>query len=82
VFTNQPYKVYLCNAFWAAPNTGTDSRAGTIIHELSHFTVVAGTDDFAYGQTAARRLATKRPARAIMNADSHEYFSENTPRQD
>jgi peptidyl-Lys metalloendopeptidase len=81
VFTNQPYKVYLCNAFWAAPNTGTDSRAGTIIHELSHFTVVAGTDDFAYGQSAASRLATKKPARAIMNADSHEYFSENTPRQ-
>jgi len=58
VFVNQPYKIYLCNAFWAAPNTGTDSRAGTIIHELSHFTVVAGNDDFAYGQNDARRLAT------------------------
>jgi peptidyl-Lys metalloendopeptidase len=81
VFSNQPYKVFLCNAFWAAPNTGTDSRAGTIIHELSHFTVVAGTSDYAYGQTAARNLAVKKPARAIQNADSHEYFSENTPQQ-
>jgi hypothetical protein len=81
VFANQPYRVYLCNAFWAAPNTGTDSRAGTIVHELSHFTVLGGTSDFAYGQTAARRLAQQQPNRAVQNADSHEYFAENTPRQ-
>jgi peptidyl-Lys metalloendopeptidase len=81
VYSNQPYRVYLCNAFWAAPNTGTDSRAGTIVHELSHFTVVAGTSDYAYGQTAARSLARSNPSRAVRNADSHEYFSENTPQQ-
>lgn len=81
VYSNQPYRIYLCNAFWAAPNAGTDSRAGTIIHELSHFTVVAGTSDYAYGQTAARRLATSNPSRAVRNADSHEYFAENTPAQ-
>jgi len=81
VFSNQPYRVYLCNAFWAAPITGTDSRAGTIVHELSHFTVLGGTSDFAYGQTAARRLAQQQPTRAVQNADSHEYFAENTPRQ-
>jgi peptidyl-Lys metalloendopeptidase len=81
VFANAPYRIYLCNAFWAAPNTGTDSRAGTIIHEVSHFTVVAGTSDFAYGQTAARSLARSNPARAVRNADSHEYFAENTPFQ-
>jgi len=79
VYANQPYRVYLCNAFWAAPNTGTDSRAGTIIHEVSHFTVVAGTSDYAYGQSAARSLASS--ARAVRNADSHEYFAENTPAQ-
>jgi peptidyl-Lys metalloendopeptidase len=81
VYANEPYRVYLCNAFWAAPNTGTDSRAGTIIHEVSHFTVVAGTSDYAYGQTAARSLASSNPARAVRNADSHEYFAENTPFQ-
>lgn len=79
VYANAPYRIYLCNAFWAAPNTGTDSRAGTIIHEVSHFTVVAGTSDYAYGQSAARSLAISNPARAIRNADSHEYFAENTP---
>jgi len=81
VYSNQPYTIYLCNAFWSAPATGTDSKAGTLVHEMSHFTVVAGTSDYAYGQTAAKRLASTNPKRAIKNADSHEYFAENTPAQ-
>jgi len=81
VYPTQPYKIYLCNAFWSAPNTGTDSRAGTLVHEMSHFNVVAGTDDHAYGQTAAKNLARTNPKKAVDNADSHEYFSENTPAQ-
>jgi hypothetical protein len=79
VYPNQPYNIYLCGAFWAAPMTGTDSKAGTLIHEMSHFNVVAGTDDLAYGQTAARNLAINNPDGAVQNADSHEYFAENTP---
>jgi peptidyl-Lys metalloendopeptidase len=81
VYANQPYKIYVCNAFWSAPMTGTDSKAGTLIHEMSHFTVVAATDDWAYGQTAAKSLALSDPAKALDNADSHEYFAENTPAQ-
>ncbi|KAG8748302.1 hypothetical protein FRC10_007693 [Ceratobasidium sp. 414] len=79
VYPNQPGRVYLCSAFWSAPNTGTDSKAGTIIHEQSHFIVNGGTQDYAYGQSAAKSLAISNPARAIMNADSHEYFAENEP---
>lgn len=79
VYPDQAYTVHLCGAFWTAPNTGTDSRAGTLIHESSHFTVVAGTDDYAYGQTAAHNLALTNVAEAVMNADSHEYFAENNP---
>ena len=81
VYANQPYHVHLCGAFFAAPATGTDSKAGTLVHETSHFTVVAGTNDNAYGQTACKKLATKNPAKAIDNADSHEYFAENNPFQ-
>lgn len=81
VYPTQPYVVYLCNAYWAAPTSGTDSKGGTIVHELSHFNVVAGTDDLAYGQTNAKKLARKAK-RAIRNADSHEYFAENTPKLD
>ncbi|KAG8807722.1 hypothetical protein FRC19_006364, partial [Serendipita sp. 401] len=71
--------VYLCGAFWSTTTSGTDSRAGTIVHESSHFTANGGTQDYAYGQTNAKALAKSSPAKAIMNADSHEYFAENTP---
>tara|TARA_R110000737_G_scaffold71575_1_gene100078 strand:- start:1760 stop:2815 length:1056 start_codon:yes stop_codon:yes gene_type:complete len=81
VYPTQPYKVYLCNAFWSANEFGTDSRAGTIVHELSHFNAVAGTDDVVYGQSGAQSLATSDPDQALNNADSHEYFAENTPNQ-
>ena len=79
VYANQPYNVHLCNAFWNAPMTGTDSKGGTLVHEMSHFSVVADTDDHAYGQSACKSLATSSPTRALDNADSHEYFAENTP---
>ena len=89
VYPNDPYKIYVCNAFWAAPMTGTDSKAGTLIHEMSHFTVVADTNDWVYGQTGAHNLALNNPDRTSGNyalsppvpgnADSHEYFAENTP---
>ncbi|CEL61159.1 Peptidyl-Lys metalloendopeptidase OS=Grifola frondosa GN=MEP PE=1 SV=2 [Rhizoctonia solani AG-1 IB] len=72
-------EVYLCGAFWRAPMEGTDSKAGTIVHEASHFPEYAGTADHAYGQGACRDLARNDPNRAAMNADSHEYFAENQP---
>ena len=81
VYPSQPYIVYLCNAFWSAPNTGTDSKAGTLVHETSHFTAVASTDDWAYGQTACKSLAKSNTTKAVDNADSHEYFAENNPSQ-
>ena len=77
VFKNQPYNIHLCNAFWSAPQLGIDSKAGTLVHEMSHFTIVADTDDWAYGQSACRSLATSSPSRAVDNADSHEYFAES-----
>jgi len=79
VYPTQPYKIYVCKAFWSAPTTGTDSKAGTLVHEMSHFNVVASTDDNAYGQSACKNLAISNPTKALDNADSHEYFAENTP---
>lgn len=81
VYPSQPYKIYFCGAFWGAPRTGTDSQAGTIIHEVSHFNAVAGTDDHAYGHSGAKQLASSDVKKAIENADSYEYFAENTPYQ-
>lgn len=81
VYKNDHYQIYVCNLFWSAPLAGTDSKAGTLIHEMSHFTIVADTDDHAYGQSLARNLATNDPLQALDNADNHEYFAENTPFQ-
>ncbi len=81
VYPNQPYKIYVCGAFWSAPMTGTDSKGGTLVHEMMHFTVIAGTDDWAYGQTNAKALAISDPIKALNNSDNHEYFAENTPFQ-
>ena len=79
VYSNQPYKIFVCKAFWSAPMTGTDSKAGTLIHEMSHFSVVAGTQDYVYGQSLAANLAINDAYKALRNADNHEYFAENTP---
>lgn len=79
VYPNAPYEIHLCTVFWQAPTTGTDSKAGTIIHETSHFKVVASTDDYAYGHDACEALAISDPRKAVGNADSHEYFAENKP---
>ncbi|KAK0463699.1 peptidyl-Lys metalloendopeptidase [Desarmillaria tabescens] len=79
VYSDSFGTIYLCGAFWDAPTTGTDSMGGTLIHESSHFTIIAGTDDYVYGQSGAQSLAESNPDEAIFNADSHEYFAENNP---
>ncbi len=71
-----PYVITVCNAFWAAPTTGQDSRGGTLVHEMSHFNVNGGTDDWQYGASGCRTLASTNPNKAVDNADSHEYYCE------
>ncbi|KAG8904275.1 hypothetical protein FRB99_001978 [Tulasnella sp. 403] len=79
VYGDKPAYIYLCGSFWPAPLTGTDSKAGTIVHETSHFAVNGGTADNAYGQDDCKALAKQHPGKAVRNADSHEYFAENNP---
>jgi peptidyl-Lys metalloendopeptidase len=81
VYPNQPYKIYVCSVFWQAPMLGRDCKAGTLVHEMSHFTVVVGTNDYVYGATGAHNLALSDPAKAFMNADNHEYFAEDQKMQ-
>ncbi|KAJ7486761.1 peptidyl-Lys metalloendopeptidase [Mycena latifolia] len=81
VIANTYRVVHLCSMFWQVATTGTNSKGGTLVHESSHFTATAGTSDHAYGQTAAKALAKSNSAKAIANADSHEYFAENNPAQ-
>jgi peptidyl-Lys metalloendopeptidase len=76
VYPDEPFHIYLCELFWDSPTIGTDSQAGTLIHETSHFDIVAGNDDYAYGQSSCKRLASRDPGRAVYNADNYEYFAE------
>jgi Lysine-specific metallo-endopeptidase len=65
--------IWLCSAFWTAPPTGADSQAGTLVHEHSHAS--ASTDDNGYGEILCKKLAKDNPAKAVRNADSHEFFA-------
>ncbi|OLY91818.1 Lysine-specific metallo-endopeptidase [Cnuella takakiae] len=67
--------IWLCGLFWAAPPTGFDSKAGTVVHEHSHAS--ARTEDLIYRQDPCKELARTNPAKAIKNADNHEYFTED-----
>ncbi len=79
VYPDSQYQVYLCGAFWNSSRTGTDTQAGTLVHEVSHFTVVVGANDYAYGQEDAKTLAKNSPQKAINNAENYDYFAENNP---
>ncbi|MFT7835506.1 M35 family metallopeptidase [Saccharothrix sp. BKS2] len=68
--------VWLCPVFWRIEMTGLDSKAGTVVHELSH--AAAHTEDHVYGTEAALRLAEEEPGKAVRNADNYEYFAETT----
>ena len=72
----RPLTIHLCDMFWSAPNTGTDSRAGTLFHWLSQFSDLGSTGTRAYGQSNSHALP---PEQAIANSDNYEYFAENTP---
>ncbi|MFP5285099.1 MAG: M35 family metallo-endopeptidase, partial [Thermoanaerobaculia bacterium] len=76
VYKYSPYTIYLCGAYWNLGDKGYDTKAGTIVHEVSHFAVVADTSDYAYGTSACKTLAQNDPNKAIANADSYEYFGE------
>ncbi|KAF4623623.1 hypothetical protein D9613_001488 [Agrocybe pediades] len=79
VYGNQYGTIHLCPAFWTIHTVGTDSQAGTLIHEASHFDKNGGTDDIkgAYGLDGARSLARRRPDQAVKNAENHMFFAEN-----
>ncbi|KAK9773115.1 putative Deuterolysin metalloprotease [Seiridium cardinale] len=63
------------NGFWDFPEYSADctdfdyDMAGSILHESTH---LYGTDDYAYGPTAAKKLSA---AQAAANADTYEMYA-------
>jgi peptidyl-Lys metalloendopeptidase len=82
VYPDEFGMIYLCGAFWTAPTAGASSKAGTFVHESSHYTVNGATEDHVYGYDPCLALAISSPANATSNADNHEYFAENDPHMD
>lgn len=87
VWPDEPFVINLCPAFFRMPSIDgfgqrsqgfqNGTREGTIIHEVSHFTVIAGTDDECYSRRICSNMARIDPRRAIRNADSYQYFVED-----
>ena len=87
VYSDEPYLVHLCPSFFDLPGltalrpgdrrSAYGTREGTIVHELSHFLRVAGTEDYCYSRTECSRMAQEDTRRAIDNADSYQYFTED-----
>jgi len=71
--TDTTFTVYMCGLFWSRPA----ERVNTIVHEMSHFSSLGGTNDYAYGKAACMNLARSNPAQASRNADNICYFSES-----
>lgn len=65
------------NGFWDFPElasqcSGDDyDKAGSLLHEMTH---LYGTDDWAYGPTAAKALSATK---AAANADTYEMYAES-----
>ncbi len=87
VWPDKPFVINLCPGFFnmpavielhpGHPDFQNGSREGTIIHEVSHFTVIAGTEDECYSRRVCSNMARNDPRRAINNADSYQYFVED-----
>jgi len=79
--TDSTHTIYVCGVFWkvSANKCTIDSRPGTLVHEMSHFNDVGGTQDYSYGTSACQNLAKSDPAKAVRNADNYEYFAESCP---
>ena len=75
VYNADARTILYCDAFLNAHRLGKDSKAGIVVHEVSHLDV--GTADIDYGNDNAQRLAIDHPDEAATNADNYEYMAED-----
>lgn len=80
--TDENHTIYLGDQFWKSSSSGTDSTAGTLAHEMSHFIDIGGTKDgfpkpAIYGVTSSRKLAETNSELALKHADSFQYYLED-----
>jgi uncharacterized Zn-binding protein involved in type VI secretion len=71
------YIIYVDDLFWQAGRYGKNSKAGILIHELSHCRHIGKTEDHAYEEFGCLSLALHLPGKALENADNYEFFIES-----
>lgn len=69
---DKSHKINVGSLFFSSSNKGIDSKIGTIIHEISHFKNVLGTEDHAYGDD----ILDLNMIDSLKNADTLERFAE------
>lgn len=87
VYPNEPYLMHICPPFFTLPvlealrpgtrRSDNGTREGTMVHEISHFMRVANTEDYCYSRPECAQMARTDARRAIGNADSYQYFTED-----
>ena len=88
VYPDEAFVVNICPQYFELPTMLTDrpesgnmdngTREGTLIHEISHFIRVAATDDIWYSRTTCEAEAQTDPRSAVRNADTYQYFAEDS----
>jgi uncharacterized Zn-binding protein involved in type VI secretion len=73
---DKSYRIFLGDSFWQLRTTGRRSKAGVLIHELSHFKRIGDTKDHAYNEEGCLLLVKVDPVATLHNADSFEFFIE------
>ena len=81
VLREQPFLIRLGRSFFDAHDSGHSSKAGTLIHETTHFILAGASLDppkrTLYGVQPALKRAISKPADAQANAENIEYFVES-----
>lgn len=88
VYPDEAFVLNICPQYFELPtmisdrpdsgNMDNGTREGTLIHEISHFIRVAATDDVWYSRSTCQVEAQTDPRSAIRNADTYQYFAEDT----
>ena len=88
VYPDEAFVLNICPKYFDLPSMISDApdseamengtREGTILHEVSHFLRVAGTDDVWYSRSTSAEEAQTDPRSAVRNADTFQYFAEDT----
>ena len=72
----------LAPSFWKSADGGFDSKAGVMIHEISHLSIAGGAntvppnEEEIYGKDLVLKLAKSLPSKAQDNAESIQLFVE------